>query len=1109
MTGRRSEVRRLAALTGVAAALLLVAGPAAASAAAPHWRINSYSNTTAQPGDANPNTGEFHYLVEIQVEGSVATSGQVNLTASLPPGILATKVVKVVNLNALDCSATVFPASVVHCKDTTDPITANSSFGVLRIFASVDESAPPATVTAHFTVSGGAAPAAPGETADPTRIDPELPPFGVDAFDGLVSGPGGSAYTAAAGHPDSISTYIDFNTATKSAAGGAEAPLKGDYLPVAPAKDIDVDLPPGFVGIPTGIEQCSNAALANVEGYSPIPLCSPESQVGVASLRFAGGANPGFKGPTIPVFEMIPPPGVPARFGFQVNGVVITLDAKLRSGSDYGLTVGTQDASEALAFAGSTVTFWGTPASHSHDEERHCRGEAYPYVGGLTCPSIAPERAFLRNPTSCGAPPVTGLRIDSWFEPGVFAQSSFAAHEPPGYPFSNADPATPWGAAVGTTGCEQVPFEPSITVRPTSKAADSPTGLDVDLTMPQEALTNPDAIAQADVKDSVVTQPLGTRVNPAAADGLTGCSEAQVGLHDTEAPTCPSSSRIGSVEIVTPLQENPLKGGIYQARQGENPSHSTLAFYTVASGEGVVIKLAAEVKTDPETGQVTTVFKDNPQLPFEHYRLHFDTGPRAPLITPPACGTFTTSSTFTGWANPEEPVHGEDSFQITEGPNGTPCPPGAAGRPFAPSFSAGTTSPLAGAFAPFVLKLGREDGTQELTGLDTTLPPGLIGRLAGVAECSAAQIAVAQHNTGAAERANPSCPSASAVGVTDAAAGAGPLPFHTPGTAYLAGPYKGAPLSLAIVTPAVAGPLDLGTVVVRAALFVNETTTQIRALSDPLPLKIVQGGDGFPLDLRSVTVNMNRPSFTLNPTSCDPMAVTGTVGGTFGASAAVSDRFQVGNCAALPFKPKLSFRLKGGAKRGDNPAFSATLTAKAGEANIAAVSVTLPHSEFLDQGHIKTICTRVQFAAGQCPKGSVYGYAKAITPLLDKPLEGPVYLRSSDNELPDLVADLSGQIHVVLDGHIDSVNKGIRNRFELVPDAPVSKFTLTMQGGKKGLLQNSRDLCKSVNKATVLMDGQNGKVFDTEPVVQSSCKSKGAKGKRHKQASHRLGRSHR
>ena len=392
-----------------------------------------------------------------------------------------------------------------------------------------------------------------------------------------------------------------------------------------------------------------------------------------------------------------------------------------------------------------------------------------------------------------------------------------------------------------------------------------------------------------------------------------------------------------------------------------------------------------------------------------------------------------------------------------------------------------------------MLKLQRDDGTARFRGLTVALPKGLLGKLAGVPYCAETALAgvPSAEGTGAAQVASPSCPAASQVGTASVDAGAGTSPFHvSTGKAYLAGPYNGAALSLAVVTPAIAGPFDLGNVVVRTALRVNPETAQITAVSDPLPT-ILQG---IPLDLREIRVNVDRPDFTLNPTSCDPMAIHGAITSTTGQNANVSSRFQVANCERLGFKPKLAIRLMGKTHRSAHPKLRATLTMPKGGANIARAQVTLPKTEFLENAHIKTICTRVQYAARTCPAQSVYGYAKAWSPLLDKPLEGPVYLRSSNNPLPDLVASLDGQIHVDLVGRIDAVNARIRNTFDLVPDAPVSKFVLTMQGGKKGLLVNNTELCKATPRASVKFDAHNGKVSDYNPVARADC-GKGRKGK--------------
>jgi len=504
------------------------------------------------------------------------------------------------------------------------------------------------------------------------------------------------------------------------------------------------------------------------------------------------------------------------------------------------------------------------------------------------------------------------------------------------------------------------------------------------------------------------------------------------------------------------------------------------------------VKLAGRVEPDPVSGQLVTTFDENPQVPFDHFLLDFFGGANAALRTPPTCGTFTTTSSLTPWSAPESgpPATPSDSYAITASPTGGACPGSDAERPNSPTFSAGTLAPIAAAHSPMVINLRREDGSQEFSSLTVTPPPGLIGSLAGIPYCPEAALAAAANRSGRDEQANPSCPAASKLGTVSAGAGAGPAPYYTEGTAYLTGPYKGAPISLAILTPAVAGPYDLGTVVVRTALNVDPVSARITAVSDPIP-HILRG---VPLDIRSIQVRLDRPSFVLNPSSCASKSFEGALQSVQGQSRSLSARFQVGECGALPFKPKLAISLKGGTKRNSHPALKATLSFPPGAtANTAAASVALPHSLFLAQDHIRTICTRVQFAADACPAGSIYGRAKAITPLLDAPLEGPVYLRASSNPLPDLVADLKGQIDVVLVGRIDSVNNGIRTTFDATPDAPVSSFTLEMQGARKGLLVNSRDLCAHPNRATALFDAHNGKIADFRPKIGVRCK--GAKGK--------------
>jgi hypothetical protein len=640
---------------------------------------------------------------------------------------------------------------------------------------------------------------------------------------------------------------------------------------------------------------------------------------------------------------------------------------------------------------------------------------------------------------------------------------------------------------VEATGCDQLEFDPKIDVKPTTNLADAPTGLEFEMRIPQNEDVN--GLATAHLRDAVVKLPEGMTINPPSAEGLGACSMAQVGIGADAVPngnpvSCPDASKLGTLEAESPAVDHPLKGEVFLAKQGDNPFGSLIALYLVIEDPetGLLVKLPGRVDPDPQTGQLTATFNNNPQLPVEGLRLKFFEGPHAALKTPSACGAHETTGTLTPWSAPEAPSAPVSSFfELTGGPSGGGCLPTGGAAPNTPSFEAGTLDPTAKAFTPFVLKLARADGTQPLVAVDTTLPRGLTARLAGTIYCPDAALAAAAGKAGKAEQAQPSCPASSHVGVVNVGAGAGSTPLNVQGQAYLAGPYKGAPLSMAIVTPAVAGPFDLGTVVVRTALYVDPVTTQVRAVSDEVP-RILQG---IPLNIRSIALRMDRPQFTLNPTSCNPMSVDGSALSAFGQSAPLSSPFQVGECGLLGFKPKLAIRFSGAPpRRGGYPKLTATLRMPAGGANIARAQVTMPKTEFLENAHIRTICTRVQYTAEACPPASVYGYAKAWSPLLDQPLEGPVYLRSSDNKLPDLVASLDGQIHVDLVGRITSSNARIRNTFDLVPDAPVSKFVLTMQGGKKGLLVNSTNLCKAKPRASLQFDAQNGKVADSSPLVK-------------------------
>jgi hypothetical protein len=919
--------------------------------------------------------------------------------------------------------------------------------------------------------------------------DQTLSTFGLSSFSFQSLDSAGEPDTRAGAHPYEWATSFSLNKEEASTEGGRGCVGcnfgVGAISPVGNVRNILTELPPGLIGDPTAVPTCSRFDV----GQS---LCPGADQVGVVVAELQSGTVNEVQ--TVGLYNVTPPAGRPAYFGAEILKLGrVWIEPTVRTGGDYGITAEANNTSAEAGVLRAEVRLWGVPADPAHDPQRRCPDPSVQEGSQkVDCSAdlAAPLKPFLTDPTACGSTLPVGLRVDSWQAPGDYDS---ATSELPAF-----------------TGCNQIEFTPGIEARPTTDVADSPSGLHVDIHVPQNE--DAEGRAEANLRDAIVTLPPGLVVNPSSANGLGACTAAQIGLtsapkatpvtYTSAAPECPASSRLGTVEIDTPLLDHPLPGSVYLAQPFENPFDSLLGIYITVDDpvSGVVVKLAGQVDPDPQTGQLTSVVEEAPQLPFEDFKLDFFKGAAAPLRTPAVCGGYQTGSVLTPWSAPESgpPATPADHYEVSSAPGGGNCAHSAASEPNSPSFEAGTQAPTAGAYSPFVLHLARADGSQEISSIDTTLPAGLIGKLAGVTECSDAALAAAAGHSGASEQQTPSCPASSELGTVQVGAGAGPQPYYAGGHAYLAGPYKGAPLSLAIITPAVAGPFDLGTVVVRTALQVNPETTQITAVSDQIP-HILQG---IPLDVRSVTVDLKRSDFTLNPTNCERKTVTGSVGSVQGQSAAVSNPFQVGGCKSLGFAPRLALSLKGSTKHAGHPALKAVLTYPKGSyANIAKAQVNLPHSEFIDQANLNKTCTKPVLLAGNCPASSVYGTAKAWTPLLAKPLEGPVYLVGGYGyKLPALVAELDGQIKVLLVGKVDSgSNHGIRNTFEAVPDAPVEKFELNLKGGPKySLLENSEDLCAKPQKAIADFTAQNGRVLNTHPLIANSCKGNGGKGNKGK-----------
>lgn len=907
-----------------------------------------------------------------------------------------------------------------------------------------------------------------GESDAPAPADPAGASPGVLPVVGREASSGKRATAALLSSTASSEFGIETASATLSTLSGGGHPdfmarfvlnhhiFGGEAVSAARSESFIVSLPPGLVGNPTAIPKCSQGL------FAAFGNCPVDTQVGVTRPLLYGNTIGG-EG-LFPVFNLEPPhPETEiARFGFFPAVSPVYISVKVRTASDYGVTATVDDAPGQQPVIAATTTFWGDPSDPSHDEERLTTAEGAGgcvkvcEVPGGKRSSGLPPTAFMTNPSACQQGEV-GFGATSYQLPGRESQARVAL------------PAI--------TDCGDLPFSPSLEIEPTSHVAGAPTGLVAKLHIPQHEGTGERATST--MRGAKVTLPRGMTLAAGAADGLAACTDSQVHLHQEVAAECPDASQLGTVTFTSPDLAVPLHGEIYQrAPEGED----LFRIWLVSDQLGLHIKLPGEVRPDASTGQLTTEFADLPQLPVNEVELAFWGGQRAPLANPNACGAYLTGYELTPWSG-GTPVAGQSEFKIGEG-----CDTGA----FAPRLSAGVTDPRAGSYSPFVFTLRQEAGEQNLEGLSVALPDGLLARLAGVGLCADADLSSGR------------CPSSSQVGTTTVATGPGPLPLwipqpgKAPTAVYLAGPYRGAPYSLLVKVPAQAGPFDLGEVLTRVALEVDPESTQVTAVSDPLPQFI----KGVAVRYRVVQVDIDRAGFTRNPTSCEPLQISGTASSAQGASASIGDRFQVGECKQLKFKPSLRVDLKGSTKRSGHPALTAELTfPKRGRfADIRRAQVNLPHSEFLDQGNLDKTCTRPVLLAANCPKRSLYGRAKAWTPLLDGPLEGPVYLVGGYGyELPALVAELNGQIRVLLVGKVDvGPNKGIRTTFEAVPDAPVSRFVLRMFGGpRRSLLENSEDLCRKKQQADVRFVAHNGRVEQSHPAIANACR-----GKRHGKKKH-------
>jgi hypothetical protein len=873
-----------------------------------------------------------------------------------------------------------------------------------------------------------------------------------------------------------------------------------------PEKEIEilrVDLPPGLTVNPLATERCPLATFETNEA-----LCPEGSKVGREEVTVAlkteipNPAPPPATLPKnfviqpseaqatkVPVYNIEPKPGEPALFGFKVGAtkeeVFLTTDVAWESDYHESFTIITPPPSPIFKTLRSRLVNLGRSGNGT----------------------------YITNPTTCFSQTAPNEKLYSTF----FRAS---AREDPNPLFPNGSSAvearveSSTGIKVQQEKCETVPFEPTVDVAPGTTQVDSPAAATVTTRLPfNPAKEGGEGQSQSHLRRAEVTLPAGMGLNPSGSNGLVACTDAQfkkgVRTYNNE---CPAASQIGTAAIKSPPLAKPLVGDIYVGQQKSSNPASGEEFRILVEAkepnEGVAVRLVGNTAANPVTGQLTTVFDEQevgplagklprglPQAPFESVTLHFD-GAKAILTSPPTCSAAESTGQMEPWARPGQQVPVSSKFTLSSDPAGGTCPATLAARKFVPSYTAKSNSTKAGKYSPFKVNIGRTDGQQELKGVNVTLPKGLTAKLAGIPYCSAKALTAAANNSGAAEKASPSCSSKSQIATTSTTAGTGSHPVTLAGKAYLSGPYKGAPLSMDVITPALSGPFDLGTVVVRVALNVNPRTAQVNAVSDAIPHVF----GGVKLDLRAIDVNVNRKKFMLNPTNCAKQATTGFLNGGGGdptnptawSSYAVSAPYKASKCKKLGFKPKLSTKLvaKGNTTRAKHPKLRAILKTRKHDANVLRTALALPHALFLDQGNIRTVCTRVQLAAKKCPKGAIYGHAEAKSPLLKKKLKGPVYLVSSSHELPDLVPDLRGQVNIQLHGVISSKHGGIKTVFNGTPDVPVTKFVLRMKGGKKkGLLQNSQNICRGPLSSVMSMKGQNGKKVKNNrlPLKVSGC----------------------
>jgi hypothetical protein len=929
--------------------------------------------------------------------------------------------------------------------------------------------------------------------------------FGIAGFSAKAIADGGEAATLAGSHPYQLSLDIALRE------GGEFEDQPGATFPDGDIRDLRIEMPQGLIVNPSITPVCTREQFhtPRISPFAPSrsgESCPDWSQLGTAKVATGSGER------TFGVFNLTAPPGVPAQFGLAPFGAPIVIDVGLAPNPDgtYTLSLEAEDIPQALDLHDLELDLWGTPWAASHNGQRgNCLNETEPTFSWAKCsvgePSLFRPLAFLSLPPLCSGTLAFDLTANSWQQPAQVAASEVNRGS---------------GGTPAPMSCGFAQFTPQAVAHLDNIRASSPSGFVFRLDTSHYNLTAPNLVNPTPPRTAIVTLPDGATINPSVGAGLGVCTPAQFaaeGVFTTEGAACPNAAKIGTLSARTPLFADALTGPVYLAQPddpatsapgAENPFDNLLAVYMLAKSpqRGVMIKLAGKLTPNPINGTLTATFDGLPQIPYANLEISFRSGQRSFLITPPRCGYVGTGVHMIPWGRAASDLDVTSYTLIKTGIGDGPCPSGTP--PFNPTVAAGGVNSNVNSYTPYFIHISRGDNEQEITSYSLKLPKGVTGKLAGIPFCPDAAIEAAKHRRGFAEAASPSCPSASQVGRTFTGYGVGSALTYTPGKVYLAGPHNGAPLSLVTINPAIVGPFDLGTVVIRSAFTVDERTAQLEldsSASDPIP----HIRDGVVLHLRDIRIYMDRYEFTHNPSSCAPSQMVSTVRGSGAAfdnpaddSTSVSSvHFQLLNCRILGFKPQLGVRLRGTARRGGYPSLRATFAARGNrDSNLKEIAVVIPRQQFLAQNHIRGVCTRAQFAERRCPANSIYGSAVAHTPLFDEPLRGNVYLRSSSQFIPDLVADLySGAVRIVLEGRIGpSKQGGIRTFFSDLPDDPVNFFRMTLFGGRRGLLQNSANICKQPPISNVKAIAQNniGAVFTTRLRGQSCGKKTKKKRKR-------------